>query len=140
MLALSNSTCCELMDANCGTTGSGVNPSPCPVGNSAGGASVFNLLIWADDICCPDYNSEDEICCPDNYGYDSTANGTGSGGGKDEYAGGGCYVKVICINPSCIANNFNMVVINEYIRREKVAVALCNGIMNYFWENDWVPV
>ena len=138
MQNLSNSTCCELMDPNCGTTGGGVATSPCSVGNAPGGASVFNLLIWTDDICCPDYNSEDEICCPDNYGYDSTANGTGSGGGKDEYAGGGCYVKVICINPACIANNFNMVVINEYIRREKVAVALCNGIMNYFWENDWV--
>jgi len=138
MLSLSNSTCCEMMDANCGNSSPGVNNSPCPVGNNPGGASIFNLLIWADDICCPDYSSEDEICCPDNYGYDSTLNGTGSGGGKDEYAGGGCYVKVICINPSCLANNFNMVVINEYIRREKVSVALCNGIMNYFWENDWV--
>ena len=140
MLDLSQSTCCELMDANCGGLISISNPSPCPVGDSPGSASIFNLLIWGDDICCPEYVEDDEICCPDNYGYDSTFDGTGGPGvdGWNEYAGGGCYVKVICVNIACLSQNFNMKVIREYVRREKVAVALCNGIMNYFWENNWV--
>ena len=135
MQQLSNSTCCTLMDPNCGGANPSTPVSPCPVGNAPGSGSAFNLLIWGDDICCPNYESEDEICCPDNYGWDSTADGTGD---ANCYAGGGCYVKVICINPLCIGRNLNMDVINQYIRREKVTVALCNGIMNYFWENDWV--
>ena len=135
MQQLSNSTCCTLMDPNCGGANPSTPVSPCPVGNAPGSGSAFNLLIWGDDICCPNYESEDEICCPDNYGWDSTADGTGD---ANCYAGGGCYVKVICINPLCIGRNLNMDVINQYIRREKVTVALCNGIMNYFWENAWV--
>ena len=139
MQVLSNTTCCSLMDANCGNNnGSTIPTSPCPVGNGSGGASIFNLLIWGDDICCPDYSDDGEVCCPDNYGYDSTFDGVNGVDGWNEYAGGGCYVKIICINVMCFSRNFNMKVINEYIRREKVAVALCNGIMNYFWENDWV--
>ena len=141
MMDLSLSTCCTLLDTNCGGNSPTTNNSPCPVGQCNNCPSIFNILIWGDDICCPDYNADDEICCPDNYGYDSTFDGTGSGAGVDgwnEYAGGGCYVKIICINMACLPQNFNMKVINEYIRREKVAVALCNGIMNYFWENDWV--
>ena len=135
MTNLSNSACCKYMD--CDGTNTGLAANPCPVGQSPQSNSPFNILIWADDHCCPDYINEDEICCPDNFGADSTADGTGSSP-WNEYMGGGCYVKIICFRLGCIGRNFNMDVINEYIRREKVSVALCNGIMNYFWENDWV--
>ena len=135
MTTLANTTCCTWLD--CNGTNAGLPPSPCPVGNSPGSNSPFNILIWTDDNCCPDYNAEDEICCPDSFGGDSTADGTGSSP-WNEYMGAGCYVKMICFRLACIGRNFNMDVIREYIRREKVSVALCNGIMNYFWENDWV--
>ena len=131
MQSLSDTTLCYL-GAN--SIPGNPPPDPCPVGGTPGGGGLFNILIWGDDICCPDYQEADEICCPDNYGWDSTETTTTA----DAYAGGGCYVKIICIRIQCVGRNFNMKVLNEYIRREKVAVALCNGVMNYFWENDWV--
>ena len=78
----------------------------------------------------------DTICCPDDYGFNSEIDTPATP--EDGLAGGGCYVKTMCFNPMCSAWNTNTRVIDEYNRREKIAVALCNGIMNYFWEYSWV--
>jgi len=104
---------------------------------------------WTQDDCNTSTNifgaERDVVCCPDTYGYDSTTTsptpstvGTSTSPNNDLAAGGGCYVKCMCINVACFAFNMNNVVIREWYRRQMIASALCNGIMNYFWENGWV--
>ena len=75
------------------------------------------------------------VCCPNDYGFNSLDNGAGNG---DMFAGGGCYVKTVCFNPFCIGLNMNMTLLREWSRREIISSALCNGVMNYFWENAWI--
>jgi len=96
--------------------------------------SLFDLLYWNEEMCCK--GDPDHICCPNNYGWDST-HSTGDDPSRDP-AGGGCYVKTLCFNIKCIKYNINLMVLKEWRRREKIASALCNGVMTYFWENDWV--
>jgi len=104
---------------------------------------------WSNDDCTVSTNiwgiERDVVCCPDSYGYDSTTSnppmnilGNSTNVNNDLGAGGGCYVKPICMNVTCLAFNTNTVLIREWYRREKIFSALCNGIMNYFWENAWV--
>tara|TARA_R110000824_G_scaffold137684_7_gene302281 strand:- start:9147 stop:12833 length:3687 start_codon:yes stop_codon:yes gene_type:complete len=108
----------------------------CPPGNATTEDDFGGK--WEHDCCGP--TDAVRVCCPDNYGFDSGnpddpyTNGTSN----DGIAGGGCYVKIICFSPACIPQNFNMTVLVQWTRREKISVALCNGIMNYFWENSWV--
>ena len=109
----------------------GNNSGPCP-SQSPIASFADQLYTWGGNDCCdPNTNN---VCCPDNYGFDSAATGSA----QDGYAAGGCYVKVVCINPACIGDNANLVILREWIRRQDVADALCAGIMNYFWENAWV--
>ena len=122
------------------TTTTPTPPGPCtpqcPPGNGNTGDDFGGT--WAHDCCKP--ADETRICCPDHYGFNSgdvndpQTNGTTN----DGVAGGGCYVKIICFSPACITPNYNMKVLIEWTRREKIAQALCNGVMNYFWENSWV--
>jgi hypothetical protein len=104
---------------------------------------------WSNDDCGVSTNAfgveRDVVCCPDSYGYNSTTSspppnalGGSTDADNDLAAGGGCYVKPICMNVACAGFNTNTVVIREWYRRERVFSALCNGIMNYFWENAWV--
>tara|TARA_R110000824_G_scaffold52896_4_gene146813 strand:- start:41232 stop:44621 length:3390 start_codon:yes stop_codon:yes gene_type:complete len=105
---------------------------------------------WANDDCGGNSTNifgaeRDVVCCPDTYGYDSTTTNptptvanSPTNPANDLAAGGGCYVKVMCINVACFGLNTNDVLIREWYRREKIASALCNGVMNYFWENAWV--
>ena len=108
----------------------------CPPGNGATGDDFGGKF---EHDCCGE-TDDVRVCCPDNYGFDSSdpLDPYTSGTSNDGIAGGGCYVKIICFSPACIPENFNMKVLTEWTRREKISVALCNGIMNYFWENNWV--
>ena len=118
--------------------------SPCPVGAATMGSSMGVEMKWTHDCCgtgplyatSPETTPDnDAICCSNDYGYNSSIPpGTDANG----YAAGGCYVKIICFNPACVGYNFDMTVLYEWMKREKIASALCNGIMNYFWENNWV--
>ena len=98
-------------------------------------SSIFDLLYWNEEMCCQ--GDPDHICCPNNYGWDSTIAPGGNDPSRDP-AGGGCYVKTICFNIKCVKYNLDRMVLKEWRRREKIASALCNGVMTYFWENDWV--
>ena len=93
---------------------------------------------WDGDDCAGSTTiwggERDVVCCPDSYGFDSSSTSTVN----DYAAGGGCYVKPMCVNIYCIDFNMNITVITEWARRQKIASALCDGIMNYFWENAWV--
>ena len=121
-----------------GTTGwtAGDCVPQCPPGNGATGDDFGGT--WQHDCCAQ--SDETRVCCPDYYGFrsddvnDPQTNGTTN----DGVAGGGCYVKLICFSPACMSPNYNMKVLIEWTRREKIAQALCNGVMNYFWENSWV--
>jgi len=122
------------------TTGGTNNGSPCPVGNGS-----LNTTIGGNfqhDCCEP--TDDTYVCCGDNYGYNSAVYYDGQCAPQPEtdgtagIAGGGCYIKVICFNPACLFENLNMVVFRQWARREKMASALCNGVMNYYWENNWV--
>ena len=107
-----------------------------PPGGTATAASFAILdanYDWGGNNCSA---PGDTICCPDDYGFNSEIDTPANS--NDLLAGGGCYVKLICFNPGCGASNTNTRVIDEYNKREKIAVALCNGIMNYFWEYNWV--
>ena len=117
------------------STGSSCVPQ-CPPGNGATGDDFGGT--WQHDCC--QATDETRICCPDHYGFrsDDINDPSTSGTPNDGVAGGGCYVKLICFSPACVGPNYNMRVLLEWTRREKIAQALCNGIMNYFWENSWV--
>jgi len=108
----------------------------CPPGNGATGDDFGGK--WEHD-CCSE-SDETRVCCPDHYGFrsDDVNDPQTSGTQNDGVAGGGCYVKLICFSPACIGPNYNLKVLIEWTRREKIAQALCNGVMNYFWENSWV--
>ena len=108
----------------------------CPPGNGAIGDDFGGK--WSHDCCAQ--TDETRICCPDYYGFNSSFSGdpSTSNDPTDGIAGGGCYVKIICFNIGCLPENYNLRVLLEWTRREKVSQALCNGIMNYFWENSWV--
>jgi len=111
---------------------------PCPVGNASNDSAASGN--WEHDCCS---GNLDELCCPDTYGFDSSVaypNGLpgASANSYDGIAGGGCYVKVICINPKCLLENMHLRIVREWMRRQKIVTALCKGLMNYFWENNWV--
>ncbi len=106
----------------------------CPPGNGATGDDFGGK--WEHDCCAQ--TDETRVCCPDHYGYRSDFGPNTAGSTDDGVAGGGCYVKLICFSPGCIGPNYNLTVLKEWVRREKIAQALCNGVMNYFWENSWV--
>ncbi len=112
------------------------DPPPCPVGGATN--SNTDGPAWEHDCC--QVPEETRVCCPDHYGFNSADpnDGNTAGNAEDGIAGGGCYIKVICFNPTCIGFNFNLRVLREWTRREKISQALCNGVMNYFWENSWV--
>ena len=106
-------------------------------------SASFQLLNdnynWGGCDCAPpvcEGGGGETECCPDDYGFNSEVDTYGVA--QDFLAGGGCYVKLICINPGCAAENTDTRIIAEWQRREQIAVGLCNGIMNYFWENNWV--
>ena len=111
--------------------------------------NASNNYSWGDDDCGSSTNifgvERDVVCCADSFGYDSTTSspppdllGNSTNADNDMAAGGGCYVKVMCLNVACAAFNTNDVLVREWYRREKIFSALCDGIMNYFWENAWV--
>ena len=110
-------------------------PGVTPTYNSSDcDGSFFNsLAVWGGNDCCG-AQDEERICCPDYYGFDSSITLSNF----DGPAGGGCYVKVMCFNPACIIQNLSLTTFFQWARREKIASALCNGVMNYFWENNWV--
>ena len=118
------------------------NNFPCPGApptydsSDCEGGFFSSLAQWGGNDCC---GAQDEarVCCPDWYGFDSTTT-VGGLGDVDGPAGGGCYVKVMCFNPACILANLSMTTFFQWARRQKIASALCNGVMNYFWENAWV--
>ena len=93
---------------------------------------------WNGDDCAGSTTllgqERDVVCCPDDYGFNSSSTNTTN----DYAAGGGCYVKPMCVNMYCLDFNVDITVISEWARRQKIASALCDGIMNYFWENAWV--
>tara|TARA_R110000823_G_scaffold33249_2_gene93232 strand:+ start:2532 stop:6029 length:3498 start_codon:yes stop_codon:yes gene_type:complete len=130
LTSLSNSTWCTYL----GNAAPPNNVSPCASPPQYGVASIWDMSIWGEQVCCSQADREGQICCPDHYGWDSTT----TSNTEDGAAGGGCYVKIICFRLACIGMNFKMKVLKEYIRREKISSALCNGVMNYFWENNWV--
>ncbi len=109
---------------------------PCPVGGAD--PDPNSGPTWAHDCC--QVPEETRVCCPDHYGFNSADpnDPQTSGSVQDGIAGGGCYVKIICFNPGCLEFNYNLRVLIEWTRREKISQALCNGVMNYFWENSWV--
>lgn len=121
--------------------------SPCPVGSAGVDTSSGISMKWSHDCCGttgsiyetapPTEPDTDGVCCHNEYGYNSSVYPSDLVD-SDGYAAGGCYVKIICFNPICIGHNLNMVVLYEWMKREKIASALCNGILNYFWENNWV--
>ena len=121
-------------DCNGGNPGNipGNSGGPCP---SAGPIYSFGaqMGVWGGDDCCPG-GDDTLVCCPDNYGFDSS----NTSSVNDFAAFGGCYVKVVCMNIDCMGENFNMRLLQEWIRRQNIADSLCAGIMNYFWENAWV--
>ena len=106
---------------------------PCP---SAGPIYSFGAQMgtWGSDDCCPG-GDDTLVCCPDNYGFDSAST---AGSTNDFAAFGGCYVKTVCFNVACLSENFNMRLLQEWVRRQNIADSLCAGVMNYFWENAWV--
>mgnify|MGYP003663691281 FL=1 len=109
----------------------------CPVGNATNSSTASGN--WEHDCC--EGPGLGELCCPDHYGFDSSApywNSSGSMTDTDGLAAGGCYVKVICINPACLLYNMHLRIVREWMRRQKIVTALCKGLMNYFWENNWV--
>jgi len=118
--------------------------SPCPVGNATFNNSMGIEMKWSHDCCgTGDYltspetvQDTDTICCHNSYGYNSELYSPSHE--SDGFAAGGCYVKIVCFNIACIGYNLDMTVLYEWMKREKVASALCNGILNYFWENSWV--
>ena len=118
--------------------------APCPVGNAAGAGGMGIEMKWSHDCCGqgiyptspPSETSEDVICCSNTYGFNSEVSSPNTI--SDGFAAGGCYVKIICFNPACLLENLDMRVLYEWVKREKLSSALCNGIMNYFWENNWV--
>jgi hypothetical protein len=125
-------------DPNAPTPSAGGSCVPqCPPGNAGNLQQDFGGKFQHD--CCEE-SDDIRVCCGDNYGYnsDGSMNPNSAGSTADGIAGGGCYVKIICFATGCIGENLNMTVLREWTRREKIAVALCNGIMNYFWENNWV--
>jgi len=132
LLTLATNWPCDGMSADSSLNGYNGNPCSC-IPNCNGGGTWLGLGIWNGHICCGD-TDDVEICCDDSYGF----NDDGVAGNADDAAGGGCYVKVICINPTCIVQNLSMVIFHEWGRREKMSQALCNGLMNYVWENNWV--
>ena len=110
--------------------------SPCPVGNASSSNTASGN--WEHDCC---EGQLDELCCPDHYGFNSDEpypNSSGTNSSLDGIAGGGCYVKVICLNPGCLLENMHLRIVREWMRRQKIVSALCKGMMNYFWENNWV--
>ncbi len=119
-------------DCNGGNPGNQPGSSgPC---DSAGPiyAMGASMGVWGGDDCC-DIN-DTLVCCPDNYGFDSANTGTP----LDFAAFGGCYVKTVCFNVTCMSENFRMTLLQQWVRRQNIADSLCAGIMNYFWENAWV--
>lgn len=117
-----------------GSTSSSCVPQ-CPPGNSGTGDDFGGSF---NHDCCEE-TDEVRVCCDDNYGFNSDGSmNAQSTNVLDGIAGGGCYVKIICFASGCIDENLDMTVLRQWTRREKIAVALCNGIMNYFWENNWV--
>jgi hypothetical protein len=111
--------------------------------------NAYDYYNWNDDDCGVSTNvfgvERDVVCCPDSFGYDSTTTnpppdifGGSTAAVNDMSAGGGCYVKCMCLNAACAAFNTNDVLVREWYRREKIFSALCDGVMNYFWENAWV--
>ena len=119
---------CRTNVPNCGTSASFAALAPSANNYDWGGCDC------GDSIC--EGNDGETICCPDDYGFNSECDTFLTP--EDFLAGGGCYVKLICFNPGCADENMNIRVINEWRKREQIAVGLCNGIMNYFWENNWV--
>ena len=124
-------------------------PCSCRTNANADMAILGPNYGWDNDDCDVSTNvfgaERDVVCCPDTYGYDSTTtnptpniDGSSTNPNNDLGAGGGCYVKAMCINVACFAFNMNNVLVREWYRREKISSALCNGVMNYFWENAWV--
>jgi hypothetical protein len=146
----------EYRDATLCSTDEGISDSSgagCPDFYNSGGsaaatqqpASAFDLLYWNEEMCCE--GDDDQICCPNEYGWASAGGsnwsagaGAGSGPGSNQVdpAGAGCYVKTVCFRIKCFGKNINLTTLKEWRRRQKVASALCNGVMTYFWENDWV--
>ena len=111
--------------------------SPCPVGNAVNSNTAAGN--WEHDCC--EGPGLGELCCPDTYGFDSDKPywlPTHTSPQMDGLAAGGCYVKVICINPKCFLFNMHLRIVREWMRRQKIVAALCKGLMNYFWENNWV--
>ena len=111
--------------------------SPCPVGNASNDSTASGK--WEHDCC---EGELDELCCSDTYGFDSSEDYPPGPSGvpvsTDGLARGGCYVKIICINPACLPYNMHLRIVREWMRRQKIVAALCKGLMNYFWENNWV--
>ena len=121
-------------------TQTGGGGSPCGIPQCPPGQAQTNSMGGKYEHDCCGESDDVRVCCPDHYGFNSDVGiNPQSTSVNDGIAGGGCYVKLFCMNGLlCYSNNMNLTVLVEWTRREKIAVGLCNGIMNYFWENNWV--